>query len=48
MKKYRVTRVGRPSPLDWPQAVELVCWGLVGVGLTLSLFLDWTTVGVTP
>ena len=38
----------RPSPLDWPLLVELACWGLIGVGLTLSLFLDWTTVGVTP
>jgi hypothetical protein len=52
MATYKVTRKARvesrPSPLDWPLLVEYGFWALVGAGLSLSMFLDWTTVGVTP
>lgn len=39
----------RPCPIDWPQAVlqvaESLVFGIIGAGLALSIFLDWT---VTP
>jgi hypothetical protein len=50
MEKYR--GVGRPSPIDWPQAValglEAVGWCVIVAGGLFLLALDWTTVGVTP
>jgi hypothetical protein len=47
MAKYRVTRMGRPSPIDWP-LVEVVAWVFIVAGGLFLLALDWTLVGVTP
>lgn len=46
--KYRVTRVGRPSPIDWPQvaetAVKVLCGLVLGGCCGIALALDWPAV----
>lgn len=46
--KYRVTRVGRPSPIDWPQAAEtavkVLCGLVLGGCCGIALALDWPAV----